>query len=59
MERGYKVKIIYQKKDEIIERIVTPIVFKGEIVSCYDYFKKARRNYKLLCVLGVEILSEE
>ncbi len=58
MQRGCKVKMIYQKGDDVVERIVSPISFKADLVVCYDYFRKARRNYKLNSVLAAELLDK-
>ncbi len=52
MQDGAKVVLIYQKGDQVIERIVTPRAFKGDLVVCYDHFKRARRHYKLANILA-------
>ncbi len=51
IEKGCKVKMIYQKDDQVVERIVSPRRFKGELIVCYDHFRKAQRNYKLANIL--------
>ncbi len=57
MQRGCKVKMIYQKNNEVIERIVSPRAFNADLVVCYDHFRKAQRNYKLSNILAAEILD--
>ncbi len=58
MQRGCKVKMIYQKNNEVVERIVSPRAFKSDLVVCYDHFRKAQRNYKLNSVLAAELLDK-
>lgn len=57
MEKGCDVKMIYQKPDEIITRIVTPQALKGDLLICYDHYKRARRNYRLDRILAAEVIN--
>lgn len=57
MEKGCDIKMIYQKQDEIITRIVTPHALKGNLLICYDHYKRARRSYRLDRILAVEVLN--
>ncbi len=57
IEQGCKVKMIYQKKDQVVARIVSPRHFKGDLVVCYDHFRRAQRNYKLANVLAAELVG--
>ncbi len=58
MQKNCKVKMIYQKNDEVVERLVSPRAFKADLVVCYDHFRRARRNYKLDNVLAAELLDK-
>ncbi len=57
IEKGCKVKIIYQKGDQMVERIISPRRIKGELVVCYDHFRKAQRNYKLANILAAQLVG--
>ncbi len=58
IQNGDKVVLIYQKSDQVIERIVTPKFFKGDLVVCYDHFKRARRNYKMESILAASRIGK-
>ncbi len=59
MQKNCRVKMIYQKNEEVVERIVSPRAFKADLVICYDHFRKARRNYKLDNVLAAELMDKK
>ena len=58
-DEGLRVKLIYMKGDEVIERIVKPTKLYRERVLCYDYFRKQSRSYSYEHMLAAERLPEE
>lgn len=58
-EEGLRVKLIYMKDEEVIERIVKPTKLYPERVLCYDYFRKQTRSYAYDKMLAAERLPQE
>ncbi|MCK8061707.1 MULTISPECIES: hypothetical protein [unclassified Fusibacter] len=56
IENDAKVKMIYLKGSEVIERIIKPYKVTDDLVWCFDYFRKQKRTYRLENVLGAQII---
>jgi predicted DNA-binding transcriptional regulator YafY len=59
IDKNVKVKLIYLKDAQVIERIIKPYKVTDEHVLCYDYFRKQKRTYKLDNVLGAELITNK
>lgn len=54
---GKKIKIIYQKDNELTERIIKVYKIQKDKVEAYCYLRKAQRIFKKKNILAAEIIK--
>jgi hypothetical protein len=59
IEKDAKMKLIYLKDAQVIERIIKPYKVTDEHVLCFDYFRKQKRTFKLENVLAAEQITNK
>jgi len=58
IEESKPMEIIYQKQDQIVQRLVKPSSLRGDLMVAWDYMKHAPRTYHICNILSAQIREE-